>query len=241
LLLAGCGSGQTGSPDCVGPTSCVCDPLYAGGTLLRVHAERSAAGKLEASVDAVLGSVYGVAPDVELGERIGGSVLLEQPCARGASSDSLPGAELLVLYSPGNTDGYPNCAAFQACAAADCAKLDEPALTECWNTCASQTETSCAEQRRAALLDGVFSFAIPWTEPLSFGGSSELSQAELDVLSSPETCLQHFPASPAPPCQDTQIGTCTVTPARAVDHHPGAWSALLGLLALLYGARRFRR
>src|SRR5881394_2025730 len=81
----GCSSGQTGSPDCVGATSCACDPLLSGGTLLRVHVERVDVGKLEAVVDEVFASPQ-YAHNAELGDRIGGSVLAEQPCASDVAS-----------------------------------------------------------------------------------------------------------------------------------------------------------
>src|SRR5574338_527527 len=97
LAPAGCISGQTGSPDCVGPTSCICDPLYGGGSLLRVHSELASDGKLVARVDEVLGEVYHPST-VRVGDRVGGSVLAEKPCARDEPSGTAAGAELFVLF-----------------------------------------------------------------------------------------------------------------------------------------------
>src|ERR1041384_5638278 len=78
FLLGGCLSGQTGSPDCVGPTSCVCDMLCSAGALLRVHGESSGDGALVAVVDEVLGAVYGQPANVDVGDRIGGSIRSEE-------------------------------------------------------------------------------------------------------------------------------------------------------------------
>ena len=80
LASVGCLSGQTGSPDCVGSTSCLCDRLYAGGVLLRVHGESQEPGKLVAVVDALL-SPSDQTLDLAIGDRVGGSVLAELPCA----------------------------------------------------------------------------------------------------------------------------------------------------------------
>jgi len=199
LGLGACSSGQTGSPDCVGPVSCVCDPLYGGGTLLRVHAESAGAGKLEAVVDEVF-APSDRAPNAQLGDRVGGSVLAERPCARGAPSTLQVGAELLVLYSAG----------------------------------VSRDPT---QPRSAALLDGVFSFAIPWADTLSFGDSTQLASAELSVLFTPESCLERFPADPAPPCNDTPASAACSAAPRESGGGPG-WFALLFGLGLLVRLRR---
>jgi hypothetical protein len=194
--LGGCLSGQTGSPECVGPVSCLCDPLYSAGTLLRVHVERVEAGKLEAVVDEVFPSHYGD-NGVVAGDRVAGSVTAEQPCAQDAAPNAQVGGELFVLFSP----GYP-------------------------------------PEGGATLLDGVFSWAIPWAETLSFGGSFELASVEVAVLSSPESCRERFPPAPAPPCNDTQTGmACSAAPASSAGGG-GYGALLLGLTALLLGARR---
>lgn len=234
--LGACSSGQTGSPLCVGPESCVCDPLYGGGTLLRVHVERVEAGKLEAVVDEIF-SAPGRFSDAQVGERVGGSLLAEQPCAPDAASNLQVGDELLVLYSAGSSRDYPNCSAFQDCAAADCAKLTEPALSDCWNACDDETNAFCTQQRGAALLDGVFSWAVPWGDTLSFGPSRELASSDISVLFSHESCVERFPAPPAPPCRDVIVGgPCSATP-RASVHGVGSLVLLLGFLL----ARRVRR
>lgn len=235
--FGGCLSGQTGSPDCVGRTSCVCDPLYGGGTLLRVHVESVEAGKLEAVVDEVFAPPQN-AHNAEVGDHVGGSLLAEQPCGGEGSSNLQAGQELLVLYSAGVNPDYPNCSAFQACAAADCASLPEPELSDCWTACDDKTHDFCSQQRGVALLDGVFSWAVPWSDTLSFGAGHELSSSEVSVLFSHESCGERFPASPPPPCNDTQtVGLCSAAP-RAGSHDYSAWTSLLWGLLL---ARRLRR
>jgi len=194
--LGGCLSGQTGSPDCVGPESCICDPLYGAGTLLRVHVERIEAGRLEAVVDEVFTSFYGVASETVVGDHVAGSLLAEQPCAPGAPSTLQVGSELFVLYSPGHEQGSPR------------------------------------------LLDGVFSWAVPWAETLSFGGSTELSSSELSVLETPESCHERFPSAPAPPCNDTQTGMACSAAPQTSSSGLGYGAMLLGLTALLLRARR---
>ena len=95
LVWGGCGSGQTGSPDCVGPTSCLCDHLYSGGVLLRVHGESQEPGKLVAVVDALL-SPANQTLDLAIGDRIGGAVLAELPCAPQQEMGQLAGQELTI-------------------------------------------------------------------------------------------------------------------------------------------------
>lgn len=236
LGLGACLSGQTGSPDCVGATSCVCDPLFGAGTLLRVHVERLETGKLEAVVDEVFAAPQ-YAHAAEVGDRVGGALLAEQPCASDADSALQVGGELLVLYSAGSTPDFPNCSAFQACAAADCASLPEPELSDCWTTCDAKTNEFCTQQRSAALLDGVFSWAVPWGETLSFGQGHELASSDISVMFSYASCVERFPAPPAPPCNDTiHAGPCSAAPG-ASTHGASSWAVLLGLVV----ARRLRR
>jgi hypothetical protein len=199
-LLGGCLSGQTGSPDCVPPTSCVCDPLFGAGAVLRVHVESLESGKLVAVIDEVFPSIFPNVADLKPGDRIGGPENVDPPCAYGTGPSVAPGSELLVLYSSGS-------------------RRD-------------------SVDREAALLDGFFGWTIAWTEPLVFGDSKELSQSELDVLQSPEACLEHFPASPAPPCNDTISSACSATQPRNATGALLTWPLPLALFALLYAARR---
>jgi MYXO-CTERM domain-containing protein len=238
--LGGCLSGQTGSPDCVGATSCICDPLYAGGVLLRVHAESAERGNLVAVIDGIV-SPAERAYDLQLGDRLAGAVLAVTPCASSGADalETLVGTELVVLYSPGVEGNYPGCSDFQACAAADCEGLSEPSLPQCWEQCQQQTREVCAEHREAALRDGVFFWAVPSADELSFGGSVTLSTSELGLLNDVNSCLERFPAEPAPPCEDTRT-SCAVTAAPPDDRSSGA-AMLFGLAALAYGSRRLRR
>jgi len=99
LALGACSSGQTGSPDCVGAMSCICDPLYGSGTLLRVHADSVQTDKLEATVEEVFASGYGPS-DVVVGDHVAGSLLAEQPCGPQTGPSAVAGSELLVLFNP---------------------------------------------------------------------------------------------------------------------------------------------
>jgi hypothetical protein len=102
--LAGCVSGQTGSPDCVPQEACVCDPLYGAGTPLRVRVERRQDLRLEAVVEAIVPSTFGT-NGVAVGDRVGGTVDVAQPCNPQAPLVAAEGDELLVLFTPGQNDG----------------------------------------------------------------------------------------------------------------------------------------
>lgn len=237
LPLGGCLSGQTGSPDCPGADSCVCGTLYGGGALLRVRGETATEGHLVAVVEEVLGSLYGET-DVRVGERVGGYVGGHKPCALQETAP-LEGAELFVLHYPGIEGDYPNCDAFHACATKDCSGLAEPALSECWSDCDAKTAQSCRESRAAALLNGGFSFILPWGDELDFGGGHRLARSELDVLASSDACLARFPADPLPPCNDT-AGSCAV--GQPASHRSSAPAlALIAASAFIGLARRRMR
>ena len=243
LALGGCLSGQTGSPDCVGPTNCMCDPLYAPGPLLRVHGESAdTSGHLVAVVD----EVFALHPtDIRVGDRVGGSIIREKSCDVGYHADPLVGAELFIMFFPGNQGGYPNCNAFQACAAANCEGLAEPDLTDCWNTCSTQVDAACETDRQAALLDGAFSWVIPWADTLDFGdadGEHRIATTEMAVLESSDTCQAQFPTPPGPSCQDTiDAGTCTIASSTAERRDSGAWPAIAALVGIIAFARRCRK
>jgi hypothetical protein len=212
--------------------------LYSGGTLLRVHVERVSADELEAVVDEVFAPPQN-AHAAEVGDRIGGFAANAQPCASDTTSGLSVGSEALVLYSAGVSRDYPNCSAFQDCSTRDCAKLAEPERPDCWNACADETSEFCAQQRSAALLDGYFSWAIPWTDPLSFGASHELPRSEIPLLFSHESCVERFPAPPAPPCNDTSVVRCSATPRPRVSGL-GSLASPLALLLTFVLARRVR-
>jgi hypothetical protein len=242
LGLGACSSGQTGSPDCMGPVWCICDPLYGGGTLLRVRAERFESGKLEAVVQEIFESPGVAFSQLVEGDRVGGSLGGEQPCASGAASSIEVGSEQLVLYSPGTLGNYPNCSAVPGCIIQECSGLEDQALTDCTTTCEASTQQTCADWRSTALLDGYFSWVVLWQDPLDFGGSQQLSTSELDVLRSVEACQEHFPQAPAPPCEDV-----TSTPLRCAaaplntDSSSGSWPFIVAGLALTSLLRRGRR
>jgi hypothetical protein len=97
LPLGGCLSGQTGSPDCVGPTECLCDTLYGGGNVLRVRVDSVEGDVLRATVTENVVGIYGSIP-VAPGTRVAGTLGVEQPCAPEQRSSSLGGADLLVNF-----------------------------------------------------------------------------------------------------------------------------------------------
>ena len=112
--------------------------------------------------------------------------------------------------------------------------------TDCWSSCETQTEQVCAQHRSAALLDGYFRWGILWQEPLDFGDSKQLSTSEIDVMTSIDSCREHFPTPPAPPCNDTRtLGRCTAAPQRSPSS-PGAWALLVVAIALGWSLRRSR-
>jgi hypothetical protein len=86
---------------------------------------------------------------------------------------------------------------------------------------------------------GVFSWAVPWAETLSFGGSTQLSSHEVLALSTPESCQERFPPEPAPPCDDTRSGLACSAAPRATGSGIG-YVALLFVLAVSVGGFRRR-
>jgi hypothetical protein len=209
--IGGCISGQTGSADCVGATSCVCDTLYSGGALLRVHGQSADDGTLVAVVDEVLGSVYG-STDIRAGDLVGGELTVRRPCDQ-LDLPALEGAELFVLFVPGSEGGYPNCD--------------------------SQTAEVCAERRSAALLSGVYRFVIPWEDELNFGAEHRLPSSDVEVLTSPESCWERFPLGPTPPCDDTNVVCSVGRPSSSSNGWP--WASAGIAVALAGWARRRRR
>lgn len=214
LLLSGCLSGQTGSPDCVGATSCVCDTLYSGGALLRVHTELATEDALVAIVDEVLGDVDGQPAEVRVGDRIGGGFSRLEPCSVEGSPPPAEGAELFVLFNPGSDGGYPGCE--------------------------SETRQVCSEFRSAALLNGYFKFALPWEDELDFGAGHVLPRTESAALSSVEACWERFPLGPAPPCNDTNT-VCSVSHPSSSPHGWPWAGAIIGLACVRLARRRARR
>jgi MYXO-CTERM domain-containing protein len=209
--LGGCVSGQTGSPECVGATSCVCDTLYSGGALLRLHAESSEHGRLVAVVDQVVGSLYGPT-DIRAGDRIGGELTVQRPCDPQAMLE-LEGVDLFVLFYPGGAGGYP--------------------------ACDSQSDEVCAERRAEALLSGGYRFVIPWEDELNFGAEHLLPSSEVETLFSPESCWEHFPLGPTPPCNDTKT-SCSVS-QPSPPSNGWAWGGVAVSLAFVGRSRRWRR
>lgn len=232
--LVGCSGGQTGSPSCVnGGGSCVCRRSNRE-TPLRVHVESYEAGRVVAVIEQTFATsgANGLIP----GERVGGTIRGGRPCATEPVGADLAGSELLVAYVPAVEGNFPDCSAFESCAATECASFWEPELTDCWNACAERTEASCAGIHSAALLNGVFSWAIRWTDSLDFGGGNELPASEVDVLASYDTCVERYPEPTAPPCDMRRSAEGCGAARSAPEQGGGAW--LLGLVALVCGVRR---
>ena len=93
-------------------------------------------------------------------------------------------------------------------------------------------------QGAVQLLDGVFSWAVPWQDTLSFGDSLELSSSELSVLATVDSCEERFPPPPMPPCNDTQTGLACSAAAPSKSGSVGYAALLLGLAAFVAGVRR---
>jgi len=110
LGLTGCSSGQTGSADCAGPSSCVCDS-GAGGSLLRVQITQADAEHLEVTVvePLSLGQFVSEAERAQLapGAAIAGALVRTRPCSIGLNvglpAEFTAGSELLVDFSVGDT------------------------------------------------------------------------------------------------------------------------------------------
>src|SRR5689334_19915675 len=106
LAFVGCLSGQTGSPDCAGPTSCLCDALspWALNVLLRVRADSAGPDQLRATVVSVVTPGEHLRGFVAAGH-VGGYVF--DRC--GGTSTWIAGQELLALYRPVGDDFPPLC------------------------------------------------------------------------------------------------------------------------------------
>ena len=253
LLLAALGaiaylSARPASADCVTSDSCVCQSQYPvgseasfpSGALVRVHATAVAPGFLQAELLELLGptNTFDLQPGDVLG-RLGttstgaGSIITGPPCSNDLSG-LVVGAELLAYYHPSEPDrsgGYLACEQFRNCTAPRCDPIETRA--QCERACAEQTETVCREQ---ALLNGYFSWAVPWGSELDFGAAHRLASSDLAVLFDADSCRAAFPAPPAQLCNDTS-GCALVSNESASG---GAASGLL-LLALCAGSWQLRR
>ena len=110
----------------------------------------------------------------------------------------------------------------------------------CWDMCQADSSDACAVRREAALLDGVFGWVVPWGDELSFGGDTKLSSADVTVVGDVNSCLERFPAEPAPPCNDVRVDGCSA--ARPAEAPSWPWSmTLLAIWGLGLWVRRLSR
>jgi hypothetical protein len=240
VLPLGCLSGQTGSPDCPAPASCVCSGMDST-SLLRVHIESASERQLVAVVDEVLaGLAIPDASPVAVGDRVGGFVVLERrSCDHYDVMRPLPaaGSELFVAHSVGYVEGFPYCSERETCNVEQCGFLSEPERMPCLERCATDTQPICDEYRKAALLGGSFVHALPYSDPLDFGGGKRVALSELALLRDPGTCTQRFPIVQPPPCDDVQ-SSCSIGPAARRTSASFYWLAWLGALVACAIARR---
>lgn len=239
LAALGCSSGQTGSPRCRGPESCVCRALeskiLATGTLATFEN-----GSASVLVNGWVSS-GGWQNDIVLGNTIGGTVTTTLDCGGNSEPEPVVGDEVFVVYERGTTDQYPACAEYQACTTTRCGQ--EPAVdnTGAWDTCDGQcvtdTVAACAARRTEALLAGSL-VILPKTEPMLLAGEP-MGEADLASFHQRETCELWFPPPPSGPCDDTvEVSNCALSPGPT---RFSAWALLLGLATFVAALARSRR
>lgn len=253
LLLAalgavGCLSARTAAADCASSVSCVCDNQYPvgseanppSGVLVRIRATAVADGFLQAELLDVVGPSNGfeLQPGDVLG-RLGttstgaGSVITGTPCTHDRSG-MVVGAELLAYYHPSQPDrsgGYLNCEQYRSCAGPRCEPMAKRAA--CEQACAAETGPICRDE---ALLNGYFSWVVPWGPELDFGAEHRIAKSDIAVLFDAGSCRAAFPAPPRQPCHDPS--GCALASGKSSSG--GAGSGLLWV-ALCAGSWRLRR
>lgn len=239
LAALGCSSGQTGSPRCGIPESCVCRALDSKilltGTLATFEN-----GSASVLVSGWVSSSGGQ-NDIVLGNTVGGTVTSTLGCGGDSGLTPAVGDEVFAAYERGTIDQYPACAEYQSCTNTRCGP--EPAVdnTGAWDTCDGQcvTETvaACAAHRTEALLAGSL-VILPKTEPMLLAGE-QVGAADLADLHQRETCELWFPPPPAGPCDDTvEVSNCALSPGPT---RFSAWALLLGLATCVAALARSRR
>ena len=256
LLLAALGAtisltARTAFASCLMSDSCVCESQYPVGSeanpptgvLVHIRATAVAPGLLQAELLEVAGPSNGF--ELESGDVLGrlgttstgaGSLITGAPCGNDRSA-VVVGAELLAFYHPSEPDrsgGHLACEQFRSCAAARCGPI--AMRSQCEQGCAAETEAICSAD---ALLNGYFSWAVPWQPELDFGEGRRLAVSDLAVLFDVESCRAVFPVPPPTPCNDT--GSCALASGKRSSRGVAAGLSSLVLCAGLGRLRRSRR
>jgi hypothetical protein len=212
--------------------------------LVRVRATAVADGFLQAELLEVVqpNNTFQLQPGDVLG-RIGttpmgaGALINGGPC-RGDRSGVIEGAELLAYYHPdqrGSSGGYSNCEEYRSCAVSRCDALEK--RVPCQQECVAETDAICSDE---VLLNGYFSWAVPWGSEFDFGAGHTLASANISVLFDAETCRAAFPGPPALPCNDTGWG-CALASAESPNGAAALGSLLIAVCAGAWRLRRARR
>jgi len=243
--VVGCVSGQTGSPDCVGTTSCICDSVYSQrspvlfrGTVMSVGA--SAADKhLTLTVEELVNPQH--AWDIVVGDSVGGFYSSGPSCAPNGYLPAL-GDQVLAVYYRGDADHNPGCVEYQQCSSQNCGPRPsgtDPEWYACDTSCISDTFEICSLRRSEALATGTLWLA-KWEDEIELGKGYEIAAAELSILIFSEQCRERFPPPPNPPCNDSIKKTgCTI--ASSSLRPAPTWSLAVALAAAVGMARRRRR
>lgn len=205
LSLSACG--QSGSEGTAIPSyNCVCDSSQSDvavrGTVLALAPLRIEVREIFADLPPEL---------LQVGDQIGGTWTGELPCQTpGAIEDpQVPtdGAEVLVLFSRGNLDAYPDCVDYKSCTQRECGapptEDSDPtdplvgAWDQCDGNCVTTTQEACRVHRDEALLASDMR-VMNWSDSHNFGQLEgvdiRVSTQELDFIAQDEqSCHAAFP------------------------------------------------
>ena len=231
-------SGQTGSPSCAAPQSCVCESL-AGRILTR--ATLSELGQSDATlvVEQVLTPSEPFGP-ADVGRKISGSFSATQPCDAAPLKRSDIGDTVLLTFRA-DEYFYDYCAGYTECrnSNVECGNLTAAA---CIDHCAGL----CVPDRSASPISLTLLQLLPWTDPIDLGDGTSVSMSDAAQVTNFDTCAERYPpaAGPAPACNDTPTSSngCALfsgAPVRGSDA-PGLVACSFVALALA-SARRHRR
>jgi hypothetical protein len=242
LFVTACVAGQTGSPSCIVPNSCVCEyfnhRIILKGTVARIDDAGT-----EVLVDELFngtnlaedmgvidldGGMHGPirTADLVVGDVIGGSFDSRLPCGGPDKRLVKTNDKVLVSYIRGEEYRYPDCIEYKQCTVVKCnaawGDINENGFLEwdagCDNDCVRDTSEICAEHRSEALLTGKL-WILSWEVQMLFGADKSIEAGQINALANPRICLQRFPP-PKVPCDDVieSVGLCNTTnighPAR---------------------------
>jgi len=243
--LLGCGSGQTGSPSCVGTTSCICDSLYAERSPVLLRGTVMSVGTLAADQQLTLTVEELVNPeyawDIVVGDSVGGFYRSGPSCAPNGYVPA-PGDQVLAIYYRGDADHYPGCVEYQQCSSQNCGprpSSTDSAWDACDESCINDTFASCSLHRSEALAKGTLWLA-KWGDQIELGKGYSIAATELSILIFSEQCNERFPRPPNPPCNDVSVNTgCRMTSSSLRPVQP--WTLAVALAAAVGMVRRRRR